>query len=61
MSNNLKFLREEKGLTQEEIANKANISTRQYRRIELGEQSPRTKTSIAIAKVLNSTVEELFP
>jgi len=50
-----------RGLTQEQIATKANISIRQYRHIEHGEQVPRTKISIIIAKVLNSIVEKLFP
>lgn len=61
MNNNLKKVREEKGLTQLEVAISSNITDRQYRRIEKGEQDPKTKTSILIAKTLNSTVEELFP
>lgn len=61
MNNNLKKIREKKGLTQLEVAISSNITDRQYRRIEKGEQDPKTKTSILIAKTLNCTVEELFP
>lgn len=56
----LKTAREALGLTQVQVANKANISERQYIRIEMGGHDPRTKTSIRIARTLNSTVEDLF-
>lgn len=61
MNNNLKKIREEKGLTQLEVAMSSNITDRQYRRIEKGEQDPKTKTAQLIARTLNTTVEELFP
>lgn len=61
MNNNLKKVREEKGLTQLEVAMSSNITDRQYRRIEKGEQDPKTKTAQLIARTLNATVEELFP
>ena len=61
MENNLKRSREKRGFTQSEVAVAAGITDRQYRRIEKGEQDPKTKTSILIAKALDVTVEELFP
>lgn len=60
MKKTLKNMRQKKGLTQAEIAQLSNISERQYRRIELGEQTPNVDTALLIAKALNKTVEELF-
>ncbi len=57
----LKNVRQKNGLTQEELAKKANITTRSYQRIEKGVQDPKTTTAILIAQALNTTVEELFP
>ena len=56
----LKKAREESGLTQVQVANKAKISVISYQRIEYGQQTPRLSTAILIAQVLNSTVEDLF-
>ena len=56
----LKTTRKKQGLTQIQVAEKANIATRQYQRYENGERMPKAKTAILIAKALNSTVEELF-
>lgn len=61
VQNYIKSIRIKKGLTQSEMAIATGITVRQYRRIEKGEQDPRTKTSILIVKALNTTVEELFP
>ncbi len=61
MQNNIKSIRIKKGLTQSDMATATGITVRQYRRIEKGEQDPKTRTSILIAKALNTTVEELFP
>ncbi len=61
MQNNIKSIRIKKGLTQSDMATVTGITVRQYRRIEKGEQDPKTRTSILIAKALNTTVEKLFP
>ncbi|WP_017731062.1 serine hydrolase [Nafulsella turpanensis] len=53
-------LRKEKGYSQEELANKANISLRTLQRIEKGESEPRGHTLRAIAEVLEVSVEELM-
>lgn len=60
MNDNLKKLRLTYGLTQSQIAYKIGTCERHYRRIEKENLDPRTSISLAIAKVLNSTVEELF-
>lgn len=60
MNNKLKKLRLECGLTQSQMAIKISTCERNYRRIENENTDPRTSVSIAIAKVLNTTVEDLF-
>lgn len=60
MNTRLKTTRQQLGLTQEEVAKKAQITTVSYQRIEYGTQRPSLKTALLIAKTLNSTVEELF-
>lgn len=57
----LKKFRQNSGLTQVEVAKEANITTRNYQRIEKGIQDPKTTTAILIAQALHTTVEELFP
>ena len=56
----LKAERQEKGLTQVEVAGKASISIRAYQQYESGERMPRADIAVLIARALNSTVEELF-
>lgn len=56
----LKAKRQKEGLTQVEVAEKANTSIRSYKSYESGERIPRADTAKLIAKALNSTVEELF-
>ena len=58
--NKLKTTRQQLGLTQEQVARKANISVISYQRIEYGTQTPSLKTAFLIAETLNSTVEKLF-
>lgn len=58
---NLKKIREEKGLTQVEVAIQANITERSYQRYEVGERVPNAYTAQLIAQTLQTTVEELFP
>jgi transcriptional regulator, XRE family len=60
LNTRLKTTRQQLGLTQEEIAKKADISTRSYQQYESGERIPKITTALLIARVLNSTVEELF-
>lgn len=49
----IKELRLKKGLTQEELADKTELSTRTIQRIENGEVDPRAYTLQMIAKALN--------
>lgn len=60
LNNTLKIKRIEKKLTQVRLAQMANISERQYRRIESGEQTPSVEVALLLAKALHTTVEKLF-
>ena len=60
MTTKLKTTRQQKGLTQVQVAKKANITVMSYQRYESGEREPRTSTAKLIAQALSSTVEELF-
>lgn len=57
----LKQTREEKGFTQVEVADKANVAIRAYQRYEAGERVPNVHTALNIARVLNTHIEVLFP
>lgn len=57
---NLRAARLKQGFTQVEIANRVNISARAYQYLEYNKNCPKLKTALALAKVLNTTVEELF-
>jgi transcriptional regulator with XRE-family HTH domain len=52
--------RQKKGLTQEELATLAKVSTRTIQRIESGESIPRSFTLKAIAGVLDQPYEQLL-
>jgi DNA-binding XRE family transcriptional regulator len=60
MNQNLITTRKTCNLTQKEVANRANISTRQYQYIEAGERKPNVETAISIARILGAKVEDLF-
>ena len=54
-------LRKEIGLTQEEFAEKLNISRTHIGHIEQGRKSPSLKLMEKIARVLKVKVKEIFP
>lgn len=58
--NKLKTTRQQAGLTQEQVAKRAHITTNCYQRYESGEREPKVTTAILIAETLNSTVDKLF-
>jgi DNA-binding XRE family transcriptional regulator/molybdate-binding protein len=57
----LQSLREERGLTQAELAAAAGISRQMVGAIEAGRHLPRVDAAIALAAALGIAVEELFP
>lgn len=56
----LKEAREKTSLTQEQVVKEARISIRAYKMYESGERIPRADVAVRIAKIVRSTVEELF-
>jgi transcriptional regulator with XRE-family HTH domain len=54
-------LRKLKGMTQEDLAAKTNLSVRTIQRIESGEVDPRTYTINVLAEALEVNIEELIP
>ena len=59
--NNLKKIREEKGLTQKELAKLSKISERQIISIENNSANPRYSTICKLVQALHTKVEEIFP
>lgn len=49
------------GLTGEELANKAGISTTFLYEIARGDKNPSMKTAIKISRILGRPLQELFP
>jgi putative transcriptional regulator len=60
MVNNLKRIREETLLTQEQLANLAGVSRQSIISIEKGHYIPTTILALRIASVLSVKVEDLF-
>ena len=61
-SEHLVYLRENRGITQKELAKALNISLHGYQRLEYGEREPRLTPLIEIAKFYGITLDELvFP
>nr|DAN91232.1 MAG TPA: Helix-turn-helix XRE-family like protein [Bacteriophage sp.] len=58
--NKLKEFREEKKLTQTELAAKSGISQRYIAFIESGDRTPSLNSALRIAEVLGRSVEEIF-
>lgn len=60
LSQNLRRLRDERGLSQSDAAERAGISRVAYRNIETGEAEPRSATLTRIAEVLNVRIADLM-
>lgn len=58
--NNLKILRQNKKLTQREIAKRVNITLTNYVYIEQGKSQPRIKTALLIAQALGEPIDKIF-
>lgn len=56
----LKKAREDKGLSQKQLAELANINRSSYVHIEQGDRNPSLKVATAIARVLSKPIEALF-
>ena len=58
---NVRRERNVKGLTQEQVAEKIEISLRNMQRIEAGEINPLTTTLIRLRKAIGCGAEKLMP
>lgn len=56
---NLKNIRESKGLTQKEVADKLGIFVQSYSRYENTDQEPKLNRVVEIANILNVSLDEL--
>ena len=56
----LRAARERSGKTQAQVAKETGVSQLSYQRYEYNTREPSVQTAIRIARVLDSTVEELF-
>lgn len=60
LGRNIREKREEKGLTQIEVADKAELDRNYIGMVERGERNPSYLSLIKIAKGLNITVDQLI-
>ena len=60
LKNNVKIVRMEKGLSQQELADMVGVSRNTISSIETGQFSPTAKLALAICIALEKKFEELF-
>lgn len=60
MKNTLKVERAKQNITQGELAEKVSVSRQTINSIEIGKYVPSTLLALKIAKVFNTTVDEIF-
>ena len=60
MKNQIKFYRNKKELTQEQMANMLSVSRQSYINYETGEAEPSFETLIKISKILRTPIDDLL-
>ncbi|OPX87211.1 MAG: hypothetical protein A4E53_02589 [Pelotomaculum sp. PtaB.Bin104] len=60
MKNNIKQLRKDKGLRQEDMAVSLNVSRQTIIAIENNKYNPTLELAMKMARLLDTTIEELF-
>ena len=60
MINSIKVERAKLNITQADLAEKVNVSRQTINSIEIGKFVPSTLLALKIAKVFNTTVDEVF-
>ena len=60
MKNNIKQLRKQAGLRQEDMANQLGVTRQTIVAIERGDYNPSITLALRIAKVFGTTVDEVF-
>ncbi len=58
--NNLKILRHQNGITQEDLAVKLGVSCRNIQRLESGEAVPNLTTLLKLEEVFNLKIEDFL-
>lgn len=61
LGRNIQKIRKQKGITQEQLAEKVGVSTTWIGYVELGFKKPNLKLLYKIARVLEIKVKDLFP
>lgn len=60
MKNNIRILRKQLGLRQEDVANALNVTRQTINAIENNKYNPTLELAMKLARLLNTTVDELF-
>lgn len=60
MKNNIRELRKELGLRQEDVASTLGVTRQTINAIENEKYNPTLELAMKLAKLLNTTIEELF-
>ena len=60
MKNNIKELRTEKKISQQELSDRCNVTRKTINAIENEKYDPSLQLAFALAKNLNTTVDKLF-
>lgn len=60
MENQIRALRKERGISQEDLARRCGVSRQTINAIEKGDYNPTIKLCLAICRVLGKTLDELF-
>lgn len=60
MKTNLKLRRMERGMKQSELADMVNVRRETIGRLEQGQYCPSLRLAMDIAKIFDTTVEDLF-
>jgi len=60
MRNKIKSLRKELGLRQEDIANQVGVTRQTIIAVENNKYNPTLELAMKLARLLNTTVEDLF-
>ena len=60
MENQIRVLRKEKGISQEDLARRCGVSRQTINAIENNKYDPTLGLAMRLARLLGSTVEEIF-
>jgi len=60
MKNNIKYLRKQMGLRQEDVAKSLGVTRQTINAIENDKYNPTLELAMKIAKFFNTSVEEIF-